>query len=153
MARCDRRDGDGTAMSTAMQAALLALIAVPLAAATARWHPRRPEWSAAAPAADEIEVAAAVRLDAALWVDARPAERFAADHVPGAIPLDERSYDQGFARFAEAWDPGRPVVVYCDGGGCDASRHLAERLRADTGSADIHVLHGGWPAWLDFARR
>ena len=43
--------------------------------------------------------------------------------------------------------PIRRVVVYCDGGGCEASRHVADRLRDKLGMKSVFVLKGGWPAW------
>jgi rhodanese-related sulfurtransferase len=40
----------------------------------------------------------------------------------------------------------RTVVVYCEGGDCQSSLHLARRLH-DKGFEDIRVLTGGWDEW------
>lgn len=134
---------------------LLLLLLLPLVPAvlTGWLHPRRPDWPAlrapaAVPAADQLELDR-VRRDHpdALWIDARPAEEYAAGHVPGALSLDEQSWEAGFSALADAWDGRRPIIVYCGGESCRASASVAERLRRELGASEVYVLRGGWPAW------
>jgi rhodanese-related sulfurtransferase len=71
-----------------------------------------------------------VRAGTATVIDVRPAEEYAAGHIPGAVslPLDELQ-----ARLAELPD-GAEIVAYCRGANCvlahDAVRLLAARGRA-----------------------
>lgn len=125
---------------------LLALACVP--ALLAIWlHPRAP----VAPSGDgAVTIGQALELARGgdlLWIDARRQEAFAAGHVPGAVPLREDAWEDLLPGFIEAWHPGRPVVVYCDGGGCAAARAVAERLRREFGIDDVSYLEGGWDAW------
>jgi rhodanese-related sulfurtransferase len=71
-----------------------------------------------------------VRAGTATVIDVRPAEEYAAGHIPGAVslPLEELQ-----ARLAELPD-GAEIVAYCRGANCvlahDAVRLLAARGRA-----------------------
>jgi rhodanese-related sulfurtransferase len=84
----------------------------------------------------------------ALWVDARPDDEFASDHVPGAISLNEDRWNELLPQFLTAWSPGKKVVVYCSSLSCNASREVARRLRKEAQLPDVFVLEGGWEAWL-----
>lgn len=81
------------------------------------------------------------------WVDARPRDKFDAGHLPGALLLNEDEWNKLVPAFLDAWDPDRPVVVYCDGGSCEASHAVARRLREELKIGDVHVLKGGLTAW------
>jgi rhodanese-related sulfurtransferase len=81
------------------------------------------------------------------WVDARPRDKFEAGHIEGAILLNEEEWSTLVSAFLDAWDPDRPVVVYCDGGSCEASHAVARRLREELQIGDVHILKGGLTAW------
>jgi len=83
-----------------------------------------------------------------IWVDARPDDEFASDHVPGAISLNEDRWNELLPEFLAAWSPGKKVVVYCSSLSCNASREVARRLRKEAQLPDVFVLEGGWEAWL-----
>jgi len=83
-----------------------------------------------------------------IWVDARPDEEFARDHVPGALSLNEDRWNELLAEFLAAWSPGKKIVVYCSSLSCNASREVARRLRREAQLPDVFVLEGGWEAWL-----
>jgi rhodanese-related sulfurtransferase len=83
-----------------------------------------------------------------IWVDARPDDEFASDHVPGAISLNEDRWNELLPQFLAAWSPGKKVVVYCSSLSCNASREVARRLRKEAQLPDVFVLEGGWEAWL-----
>lgn len=83
-----------------------------------------------------------------IWVDARPDEEFARDHVPGAISLNEDRWNDLLSQFLVVWSPGKKVVVYCSSLSCNASREVARRLRREAQLPDVFVLEGGWEAWL-----
>ncbi len=85
--------------------------------------------------------------DTALFVDARPRARFNEKHIPGALLLNLDEWDGLVGKFLDAWDPDKKIVVYCDGGGCDAARDVASRMGKDLQLKNVYVLKGGWPAW------
>ncbi|MCC7205586.1 MAG: rhodanese-like domain-containing protein [Phycisphaeraceae bacterium] len=100
----------------------------------------------------EVDLAQALawdRLQALIWIDARSEAAYAQQHIPGAILLNEDQWDELFPAFFARWQPGLEVVVYCDSSLCDASYQVAERLRKDLHSDRVHVLHGGWQAWVN----
>ena len=100
---------------------------------------------------DEITLANALRLDGALWVDARNEVEYVSGHVPGSILLNEEQWSRRIEAFVMRWN-GQPVVVYCGGAECNASRAVARRLRADVGVPEIHVLRGGWQGYVQAGR-
>lgn len=88
--------------------------------------------------------------ETAIWVDARPDEEFARDHVPGAVSLNEDRWNELIGPFLATWIPDKKVVVYCSSQSCNASREVARRLRNQTQPPiqNVFVLEGGWEAWL-----
>lgn len=87
--------------------------------------------------------------DGALWVDARPDEDFAKDHVPDAISLNVDHWDDLFPAFRERWSPEKKIVVYCSAESCNLAKEVAKRLREEAALPnDIRVLQGGWEEWL-----
>ena len=126
---------------------LLGLAVVP--ALLALWlHPKRPILSWNAPAVESVELAAVRQWSGpVLWVDARKAEAYKAEHIPGAISLNESEWEQRLPGLMEAWRPGQRVIVYCDTQECDASQAVALRIRRELNLQDVFVLKGGWTAW------
>jgi rhodanese-related sulfurtransferase len=137
---------------TLLQAAALMLLALLPAALSAIFHPKRPAFSVAM-REGEISVADALREPGGfLWVDARPEAEFAKGHVPGALRLTEEEWDDLVPAVLQAWPTGREAVVYCNARQCDNSTAVAARLRA-YGLAPVHVLKGGWEAWMDAQKK
>lgn len=85
-----------------------------------------------------------------IWVDARPADEFERDHVPGAVSLNEDRWNEGFSQFlARDWSPEKKIVVYCSAASCNLAEDVARRLREEAKLPnDIRILKGGWEAWL-----
>jgi prepilin-type processing-associated H-X9-DG protein len=52
-----------------------------------------------------------------------------------------------FEHFAVLQDNKKPIVLYCDGHACQASRKMAAYLRERLPGSVIYVLRGGWEAW------
>ncbi|HZN54728.1 MAG TPA: rhodanese-like domain-containing protein [Candidatus Polarisedimenticolaceae bacterium] len=80
-------------------------------------------------------------------IDARDPEEYAAGHIPGAInlPHDQVALDPD---RLEKFDPqGKPIIVYCGGGTCEASMNLGFALVA-AGKHKVLVFMGGWPEWV-----
>ena len=89
-----------------------------------------------------------VDADAAVIVDAREADEFAAGHLPGALsmPYDEVSAEPERMENLDAG--GRPIVVYCGGGACELSLNLAHSL-VGVGHGRVLVFMGGYPEWVN----
>lgn len=106
-------------------------------------------WNSEEPVADgEIKLETVKNWgDHVLWVDARSKTKFDEEHIPGALPLTEDEWNAQIAHFLDAWDPDIPVVVYCDGGTCELSKAVADRLRRELKIEKVFVLKGGWSAW------
>jgi rhodanese-related sulfurtransferase len=128
-------------------ARLLAVAVFP-ALLTLWLHPKRPALSWHPPATESVELSEIRQWsNAVLWVDARKADDFRNQHIPGAVRLNEAEWEGLLPGFMEAWRPGLRVVVYCDTQACDASQTVALRLRRELNLPDVFVLKGGWIAW------
>ncbi len=93
-------------------------------------------------------VARYVEAGAALVVDAREPVEFAQGHIPGAVNIP---YDQAVRHpdRLESLDPREaPIIVYCSGGTCEASRMLAEMLVRDFKRPRVLVYEAGFPEWV-----
>jgi rhodanese-related sulfurtransferase len=134
-------------MRALRQASLILLAALIPTTFTAAFHPRRPPWSEETllPGEELIQTVLAWGRDV-LWIDARSANEYEAEHVPGAILLNLEDWDQLFPRFLDQWNPNKKVVVYCSSTACELSHEVAKRLQAD-GISPAYVLKGGWEAW------
>jgi rhodanese-related sulfurtransferase len=126
---------------------LLALAAAPALVSSMvqlQWHPSPP------PSEGEISFEGARKLgDQVLWVDARPRAKFEREHIPGAVLLNEDDWVRLVGPFLDAWAPEKSIVVYCDGGSCDASHHVARRIKEELQIENaVWVLQDGWDAWL-----
>lgn len=138
-------------MRTVRHIALLLIVAAVPATAAALLHPKAPPWRqppvVLQPGEVSVETAKQWGGDV-IWIDARAsAAAFAQGHVPGAIRLNESEWDALLPDVLRRWEPGRPVVVYCDSAACNASHGVARQLREQVGIDNVHVLHGGWAAW------
>jgi rhodanese-related sulfurtransferase len=80
-------------------------------------------------------------------VDAREPGEFAAGHIPGAINLPPDAFSGGIPDAVnQRLSRDLPMVVYCSGGNCDASKSVAMRLM-DLGFAQTFVYEDGYTGW------
>ena len=106
-------------------------------------------WQSSVPASEMVTAAQARAWgETAIWVDARPDDEFARDHVPGALSLNEDRWNELLPQFLAAWSQEKKVVVYCSSQSCNASREVARRLRNEAQLKNVFVLEGGWEEWL-----
>lgn len=99
-------------------------------------------------AAGEVRLATAREWgERVQWVDARSRAKFERTRIPGALLLNEDEWDKLVGPFLDAWDPDKTLVVYCDGGSCEASHHVAARIRNDLMISGVLVLKGGFAEW------
>lgn len=85
----------------------------------------------------------------ATFIDARSPGLFAEGHIPFAVNLPESDPDKEALFDRAAIDRRLPVVVYCSGGSCIDSIHLADWLRARKALDDVRVFQGGWREWVE----
>jgi rhodanese-related sulfurtransferase len=83
---------------------------------------------------------------AAVFLDARTPDDYAAGHIAGALNLPAAQFEERFPEAALRLSPESRIVAYCDGVECDLSRRLAERL-TEFGFTNVQVLPNGWTAW------
>jgi rhodanese-related sulfurtransferase len=137
------------------QALLLIALAFLPAIGEAIYFRNRVSWQSPIPASELVTVEQARAWgESAIWVDARPDEEFARDHVPGAISLNEDRWNELLPQFLQNWSPEKKVVVYCSAQSCNAAREVAHRLRNQTQPPlqNVFVLQGGWEEWLKSKR-
>ena len=133
------------------QSALLLALALLPAAVQALYLRERIPWQSRVAESDLVEVETARAWGAnVIWVDARPADEFERDHVPGAVSLNEDRWSEALPQFlANDWSPEKKIVVYCSAASCNLAEDVARRLRAEVKLPnDIRILKGGWEAWL-----
>ena len=130
------------------QVAALLLLAILPAVGQAIYVRDKVSWQSPVPASESVTVDLARSWgDNAIWIDARPDNEFEADHVPGAIQLNEDRWNDLLPQFLEKWSPEKKVVVYCSTQSCNLALDVARRLRKEAQIKDVFVLQGGWEEW------
>ncbi len=135
-----------------LQALVILTLAVGAAVLTREFHPRAPAlYLIEAPVQkDEVnltQVQGRWKGDV-IWIDARSEAAFQKGHIPGALLLNEQGFmEQSFALMDVLQTTTKPVIIYCDGEKCDASRTIRTRLLETFPLDNCYVLKGGWPAW------
>ncbi len=81
-----------------------------------------------------------------IFVDARKKESYVEGHVAGAFRADMASFKSGDPAWLRAMPKDLTMVVYCNGGNCDESEHVAQLLDA-SGFSAVYVMHDGFPGW------
>ncbi len=79
-----------------------------------------------------------------VFIDARPMEEFTAGHIPKAVSIFAYESDQNvyFSKI-NALPRDKILVVYCDGGDCDASHKLSADIMS-FGYKNVFLYSGGW---------
>jgi len=73
-------------------------------------------------------------------IDARDADQYQKDHIPGAVNIEWR---QVLARRAEL-PKDKPVLIYCNTGSLSAQTGFALRV---AGMDNVRILQGGYSEW------
>jgi rhodanese-related sulfurtransferase len=77
-----------------------------------------------------------------LLIDARPAENFLANHIPGAISIPSETPDAALQAMMSRFPKDRLVTVYCGSESCHLSRAFAQRL-VKLGFTNVQEMPGG----------
>lgn len=136
------------------QALVLVLLSGAAAVGVHFWHPMAPAWYLVVAPMQEDEVTVE-RVKGefggkVLWLDARPEDQFVAGHIPEAKLLNEQGFNEQLFELIDVLQKNTlPVVIYCGGEKCEASRKIKERLVESLPMENVWVLKGGWPAWKE----
>jgi rhodanese-related sulfurtransferase len=135
--------------SAIRQALLLVILAFLPALGESIYFRNKVSWQSRVSASEIVTVDQARSWgDNVTWVDARPSEEFEHDHIPGAILLNEDSWNELLPQFLGQWSPDKKVVVYCSAQSCNAAAEVARRLREEAQLSNVFVLQGGWEEWV-----
>jgi rhodanese-related sulfurtransferase len=86
----------------------------------------------------------------AVFLDARREDQFAEGRISGALwmPASRVGSAESMADLETLLTmPGVVVVIYCDGGNCEASENTATRLSALGVPLDIRIMGAGYEDW------
>lgn len=81
-------------------------------------------------------------------LDDRSKEEFAAGHIPHSKNLPYYEFDQYQKVALEGLTLDSPIVIYCEGVGCELSFFLGRDLHM-YGYKNIRIFYGGYPEWHD----
>lgn len=103
----------------------------------------------AAPAADPHaivleDVVTAYRSGLSYIIDARKPEAYAKGHIKNAINLPSTAIFENIDFVIRNVPSTELVIVYCDGGNCEASHTVADALRNQFGFMNVKVYVKGW---------
>jgi ArsR family transcriptional regulator len=92
------------------------------------------------------ELAARLADGSVTVLDVRPADEYAAGHIPGAINVTLAELE----RFLPSLEPGAEIIAYCRGPYCIYARQAVAALRTQ----GLHARHldGGLPEWREDGR-
>lgn len=100
------------------------------------------------PAVSLAETMAAFTRGEALFLDAREPDFYQLGHIPGALNLPVQEFERAFPLTRERLEAAPWLIAYCDGGSCEASVELSERLFL-VGIDRVSVFPGGFQQWKD----
>ncbi len=100
------------------------------------------------------DVRQAFQSGMAFFVDARKPEAFAKGHIKNALNLPSTAIFENIEVVIRNVPSTELVIVYCDGGNCEASHTVADALRNQFGFVNVKVYVKGWEELMtapDFA--
>ena len=84
-----------------------------------------------------------------MFIDARYLHEYEEGHVEGAFWMPTEQFGTpGGLEVLSLLDSESPIIVYCGGGACDASKNVVRRLQ-EAGKRGARIMHDGYPAWKD----
>ena len=98
------------------------------------------------PAVSLKEAKEAYEAGYALFVDARDPDFYKAGHIPGAVNLPVKDFDQVLPKLKEQLLAAPMVITYCDGASCEMSVELTEKLLF-AGLEHVEIFTGGIQQW------
>lgn len=97
---------------------------------------------------DRAQMARLYRRGDVLVLDARPHDFFLMEHIPGAKSCPVEKADQVLPGLLKGLPESTRIITYCDGGACEASLKLAQKI-LQAGRGNVAVYTGGMLEWLE----
>lgn len=93
-----------------------------------------------------------------LWIDIRPPEVYAEEHVPGAFncwPSGGDSIKDVVFKImgSEKFTPETTIILYCASTDCNDSHQVKSEIAAIAPDVKVLVLAGGWQEYRRYIRR
>ncbi|WP_027722797.1 rhodanese-like domain-containing protein [Maridesulfovibrio zosterae] len=85
------------------------------------------------------------------FVDARSDTDYDMGHIPSALNIPYWAIGEELDGMVQQIEPGKPIIVYCDGLSCGKSMTVAKKLEAK-GLRDISVYAEGIDGWISSGR-
>ncbi len=82
----------------------------------------------------------------AYLIDARGADKFALGHIGNATNFYGGEIQSRITELLESVPRDRVILIYCDGGECELSHHVADVLK-QFNYGPIFIFTGGWAEW------
>lgn len=79
-------------------------------------------------------------------IDARGADKFAQGHIKGAANYYGGEVQSRIPDLLANVPRDRVILIYCDGGECELSHHVADVLK-QFGYGPVFIYTGGWAEW------
>ncbi len=80
----------------------------------------------------------------ARFVDAREDHEWVEGHFRGAIHIPASAIYANIDRVVREVPPHEKIIVYCGGGDCEASHHVADALTNDFKFQNVVIYSKGW---------
>lgn len=80
-------------------------------------------------------------------IDARQPSEFEKAHIPNSINIFAYEDESSLIPKIFSLPKDKTIIIYCDGGTCDLSHHLAEKLINSFGFKRVFLYEGGWEEW------
>jgi len=81
-----------------------------------------------------------------IFIDARYARDFKAEHLEGAISVPVDANDTQRQKAMRSVPKDARIVVYCQSAGCKFAEKVAIKL-TDDGFSNVSIFRGGWHEW------
>jgi len=83
-----------------------------------------------------------------IFLDARTREKYDQSHILSAYHLTPESFFDGtLPDDIDFWPKDSIIVVYCDGGECEASHLVEARLKQQKAFERVYLIEAGFPGW------
>lgn len=86
------------------------------------------------------------------FIDARRGDEYEEGHIAGSFNIPPRAFSGQTPAAIQSQDhlvpDGRAVIIYCNGGDCDAS-HLVAQYLEEMQFPYVFIMTDGYPAWVD----
>lgn len=80
-------------------------------------------------------------------IDARTTESFAKAHIKNAVNFYGGDVQAQIPAMMSSVPRDRVILIYCDGGECELSHHVADVLK-QFGYGPMFIFTGGWAEWI-----